>query len=387
MKNHLLREARLRKGWSQQQLADFAGISVSTVERAERGEPLRIDSIQRLCECLDKTPEELGLLKNEDRKKEKEMEALLHDITPLTNNWNTADLWHDDVLSRGIAACQDLFFNGHPHQVEAILPLYCHHTTLLARQPSPFQQKAARLASQAHLLACELLADRENFGAAEQAGKQAFIYGKIADDTNLQVASLIGLANIGFHRKLTNVALRAYQRAISLLDNATPLLKGRTYAGIAEVYAMRGQFQESMRAMGLAYEHFPLKPEDDPAYPYLRASRYSLYVFGDAQSRLFLGQPKEAEKALIAMQQETNDPEVEPITRLDMLYYQAEIQIQQKDLDQSASILIEGAKLAKELGSRLYFNKLIGSYNKLSIQWPKEKRVAELEEWFQPWDL
>ncbi|MGB0090683.1 MAG: hypothetical protein WBP80_14550, partial [Planifilum fulgidum] len=112
-----------------------------------------------------------------------------------------------------------------------------------------------------------------------------------------------------------------------------------------------------------------------------------LYVFGDAQSRLFLGQPKEAEKALIAMQQETNDPEVEPITRLDMLYYQAEIQIQQKDLDQSASILIEGAKLAKELGSRLYFNKLIGSYNKLSIQWPKEKRVAELEEWFQPWDL
>jgi len=139
--------------------------------------------------------------------------------------------------------------------------------------------------------------------------------------------------------------------------------------------------------MGLAYEHFPLKPEDDPAYPYLRASRYSLYVFGDAQSRLFLGQPKEAEKALIAMQRETNDPEKEPITRLDMLYYQAEIQIQQKNLDQSVSILIEAAKLAKELGSRLYFNKLIGSYNKLSIHWPKEKRVAELEEWFQPWDL
>jgi hypothetical protein len=291
------------------------------------------------------------------------------------------------VLSRGIAACQDLFFGGHPFEVEAILPLYCHHTTLLARQPSPFQKNAARLASQAYLLACELLADRENFGAAEQAGKQAFIYGEIADDTNLQVASLIGLGNIGFHRRLSQMALRAYQKAISLLDKATPLLRGRTYAGIAEVYAMRGQFQESMRAMGLAYEHFPLKPEEDPAYPYLRASRYSLYVFGDAQSRLFLGQPKEAEKALIAMQQETNDPETEPITRLDMLYYQAEIQIQQRDLAQSAALLAEAAKLAKELGSRLYFNKLIESYNKLSTKWPREKRVAELEEWFQPWEL
>ena len=38
-RNHLLREARLKKGWSQQQLADFAGLSLSTVERAERGNP------------------------------------------------------------------------------------------------------------------------------------------------------------------------------------------------------------------------------------------------------------------------------------------------------------------------------------------------------------
>lgn len=381
MKNHLLREARLKKGWSQQQLADFAGLSVSTIERAERGEPLRIDSIQRLCDCLNRSPEELGLVKNEDCKGEKEA------LTALTNHLNKSGLWDDDALSRGMAACQDLFFSGHIHEVEAILPLYCHHTTLLARQPSPFQKKAARLASQAHLLACELLADRENFGAAKQAGKQAFIYGEIADDINLQVASLIGLGNIGFHRRLSHMALKAYQRAISLLDNATPLLKGRTYAGIAEIYAMRGQFQDSMRAMGLAYEHFPLKPEEDPAYPYLRASRYSLYVFGDVQSRLFLGQPKEAEKALITMLQETNDPETEPITRLDMLYYQAEIRIQQGDLEQSASILSEAAELAKELGSRLYFNKLIESYNRLSTQWPHEKRVAELEEWFQPWDL
>lgn len=64
MKNELLHQERLRRSWSQQQLADFAEVSLSTVARAERGEAIRVDNIQRLCECLAKTPEELGLLES-----------------------------------------------------------------------------------------------------------------------------------------------------------------------------------------------------------------------------------------------------------------------------------------------------------------------------------
>ncbi len=320
--------------------------------------------------------------------------------TGITNVPPLAELWADDLLTiyaRGIAACQDLYYNGNPHQVEAILPLYSHQTTLLAQQTGTLQRSAARLASQAYQLACELATDREDFGTARQAGQQAFTYAQMAEDANLQVNALISLANLGWHlssaqpcfiRKHSKDALQAYKQAVSLLDkNVTPLLKGRTYAGIAEVYAMRGQFQEAMRAMGLAYEHFPMKPEDDPAYPYLRASRYSLYVFGDAQSRLLLRQPKEADKALIAVQKETNDPEIEPITKVDLLYYQAEAQIQQGEIEPSVTILTEAATLAKSLGSRLYFNKLATSYHQLEEQWPKERLVTALEEVFQPWYL
>lgn len=399
MRNLLLRAARQQKGWNQQQLADFAGVSLSTIERAERGEPIRADNIQRLCTCLQKTPEQLGLLKTEDlgvnrRQANKTLAGLVSGLL-ITSSAGQIDpslltrLWADDLLAiyaRGIAACQDLYFSGSPYRVEAILPLYCNQTSLLAQQPSPLQQSAARLASQAQQLACELATDREDFGTAQQAGQQAFLYAQLAGDSNLQVASLIGLANLGFHRKLSTAALGAYKHAVSLLnENVTPLLKGRTYAGIAEVYAMRGQFQEAMRAMGLAYEHYPLRPEDDPAYPYLRASRYSLYVFGDAQSRLFLGQPKEADKALIAMQRETNDPQIEPVTKLDMLYYQADVQIQQGELETSSVILTEATTLAKGLGSRLYFNKLATSYQRLQTQWPREPLAVALEEVFQPW--
>ncbi len=383
-------------GWNQQQLADFAEVSLSTIERAERGEPIRVDNMERLCTCLQKTPEQLGLLETEDqgvnrRQANKTIAGLVSGllITPSTDLSLLAGLWADDLLviyACGIAACQDLYFSGRPHEVEAILPLYCNQTALLARQPSPLQQSAAKLASQAQQLTCELATDREDFGVAQQAGQQAFLYAQLAGDSNLQVAALIGLANLGFHRKLSSAALRAYKHAVSLLnENVTPLLKGRTYAGIAEVHAMRGELQEAMQAMGLAYEHYPLRPEDDPAYPYLRASRYSLYVFGDAQSRLFLGQPEEADKALIAMQRETNDPQIEPITKLDMLYYQADVQIQQGELEPSSAVLTEAAALAKDLGSRLYFNKLAVSYHNLQAQWPKESLVAALEEVFQPW--
>lgn len=406
MRNTLLRAARLQKGWNQQQLADFAGISLSTIERAERGEPIRADNMERLCTCLQKTPEQLGLFNIEDpgvnrRQANKTIAGLVGGLLTTSSGLidlpSLTELWADGLLTiyaRGIAACQDLYFSGSPYQVEAILPLYSSQTALLAKQTSLLQPSAARLASQAQQLVCELATDREDFGTAQQAGQQALLYAQVAGDANLQVAALIGLANLSFHLSSTNpafrvkhstAALRAYEQAVSLLnENVTPLLKGRTYAGIAEVYAMRGQFQEAMRAMGLAYEHYPLKPEDDPAYPYLRASRYSLYVFGDAQSRLFLGQPEEADKALIAMQNETNDPQTEPVTKLDLLYYQAEVQIQRGELRPASTILTEATMLAKDLGSRLYFNKLAISYHYLKTKWPNEPSMAALEEVFQP---
>ncbi|MEO6887655.1 MAG: hypothetical protein ABI456_01425 [Ktedonobacteraceae bacterium] len=85
------------------------------------------------------------------------------------------------------------------------------------------------------------------------------------------------------------------------------------------------------------------------------------------------------------MQRETNDPLIEPITKLDLLYYQAETQIQQAELEASGAILTEAAQLSKDLGSRLYFNKLAASYHSLCVQWPQEPQVATLEDVFQPW--
>ncbi|MBV9689831.1 MAG: helix-turn-helix transcriptional regulator [Ktedonobacteraceae bacterium] len=60
---HPLRRARLSlpRPLTQVQLADFAGVSLSTVERAESGKPIRVDCIQRLCDHFGKDAQELGL--------------------------------------------------------------------------------------------------------------------------------------------------------------------------------------------------------------------------------------------------------------------------------------------------------------------------------------
>ena len=61
------------------------------------------------------------------------------------------------------------------------------------------------------------------------------------------------------------------------------------------------------------------------------------------------------------------------------------MQIQQGELEASRNILTEAVGLAKDLGSRLYFNKLATSYHDLRKHWPNEHSVAVLEELFQPW--
>jgi tetratricopeptide (TPR) repeat protein/transcriptional regulator with XRE-family HTH domain len=58
-----LRDARLDRGWSQQELADQVGTTHVNVSRWERGETFpSLFFRKRLCEVFDKTPAELGLV-------------------------------------------------------------------------------------------------------------------------------------------------------------------------------------------------------------------------------------------------------------------------------------------------------------------------------------
>src|SRR5437588_6977139 len=61
--NPRLHEARVERGWSQQQLADLLGTTPVNISRWENGSTSPSPYFrQRLCEVFDKTPAELGLV-------------------------------------------------------------------------------------------------------------------------------------------------------------------------------------------------------------------------------------------------------------------------------------------------------------------------------------
>ena len=68
---HPLKKARLKLGYTQKLLADFAQVGEATIQRAEGGKPLRPDSIQQICNHFSEryqrqvTPQELGLVPEE----------------------------------------------------------------------------------------------------------------------------------------------------------------------------------------------------------------------------------------------------------------------------------------------------------------------------------
>ncbi|NKB75572.1 MAG: helix-turn-helix domain-containing protein [Gammaproteobacteria bacterium] len=49
----IIRKRRLQQGWSQQQLAQFSGLNVRTIQRIERGQPAGIESLKSLAAVFE----------------------------------------------------------------------------------------------------------------------------------------------------------------------------------------------------------------------------------------------------------------------------------------------------------------------------------------------
>ncbi|MBV9689344.1 MAG: helix-turn-helix transcriptional regulator, partial [Ktedonobacteraceae bacterium] len=163
-------------GMPPEELGFFNNTSPQTSSYASDGVPPARDQANTVTDPLKRGDEEVGLSEtgNQEVNKRQANKTIAGFVSGLLVTSSTGQidpslwtrLWADDLLAiyaRGIAACQDLYFSGKPHEVEALLPLYCEQTALLARQPGPLQQSAASLASQAQQLACELATDREDF--------------------------------------------------------------------------------------------------------------------------------------------------------------------------------------------------------------------------------
>ena len=77
---------RKRRSYTQQMVADFAGVSLATVQRAEVGKPIRIDNQLLLCKFFGMTAEQLGMVQEiEDDQNKSSSSTINRDGTSKTS--------------------------------------------------------------------------------------------------------------------------------------------------------------------------------------------------------------------------------------------------------------------------------------------------------------
>jgi DNA-binding SARP family transcriptional activator len=276
-----------------------------------------------------------------------------------------------------LTACWQLTNGSNFAGVELVLPRFLPRLEMLALQASKYQKQAAALASQGHQLAYIITSHQEDFNTALAHCRQALTFGQIAEDPNLQGASLARQAVTFLHRKRPVQTLRSYQEALPFVNQLSPLLRARLYAGLAEVHGKLGQEQEALQSIGLAHDNFPDHPEDDPSSLYTHFERSSLFLH-EGLAFLDLHQPANASRAFAHVDGLFPKMLVSERSRVDFLNQQAMTARVQNDIEQFCAYMEAAVTSALALGSDLRYSEAWNIYEVVPHAWHHEPRIKAL---------
>lgn len=153
------------------------------------------------------------------------------------------------------------------------------------------------------------------------------------------------------------------------------------YAGVAGTYAQLQQEQEAYRFLGLAYEHFPEKPESDRAYFYANGGYFTL-IFCDALIHLDFHHPDEAEKIFARIDGQQPTITISEKARVELLNYQAETSTTLKNMEQACTYLETAAKASIAIGSERRLRESFAVFQQMSRLWPAEQKIRNLGDLF-----
>ncbi len=290
---------------------------------------------------------------------------------------------HDEEV---LAICQTyvpiwwrLFFEGHHREIRKVLPGHLLRLSPLAERPSRYQERAANVASQAHQLAYMLAIQQQDFCTALMHTKQAFQYGVIAEDFNLQTSALIRGGYVYYLVNDPESMLYTYQKAFQYREKVSPLFQGRTYVGLAKAHAFLKQKQDALHFLGLVGDTFPEHPEKEPAYTYTHWDSFTPAIY-EVVTYLQLNQPENAWKACEKI---AHLEALRMVDGVQLLTRQAETSFALGEMDQSCSYVALASTSALQLGSDLRYKEAHNVYQQMLLKWPHERQVKELAAHFQ----
>ncbi len=281
-------------------------------------------------------------------------------------------------FERLITKCWELSDGSELGKVEQILSTFLTPMAALARQTFIYQHRVASIASQGYQLMYVVSSHEEDFKTALSHVKQARLYAQIAGDVNLEAASLIRQGVTHLHRKSPHDTLLAYQEALPLVGNLSPLLKSRLYADLCEVQGKLQQEQEARYSIGLAMEYFPEDPVLDPAARYIHFSRSSIPLH-EGLALLDLHQPGGA----TAVFAKIDSSQLSLRSQIDVLNQLGYAAIALDDIERVKLSLEAAVPTALKLGSDLRRSESWDVYTRAFARWPQEQQVKNLSNLFQ----
>jgi DNA-binding SARP family transcriptional activator len=282
----------------------------------------------------------------------------------------------------GIVACWELrqYEPEGLAEIERLLPAYLATLEKLARQSSPYQQDAARLAAQGYLLMGVLAEHFRRLDQMEAAARMARLYGQLAHDPNLEVAALIRLATKrGLERHMVE-AFSTYQEAVAFPEFATvtPLLQGRVYAGLAGTGAFCHRPQ-ALSFLSQAKDLWPTEPESDPSFCLRSAGRESLSIH-EGLTLKRTGHHAEAIEVFSRFGSLTPVPGLLDYYRAQNLNYTASVAVEQRELDTAYLYLDTAEEVSRNIQNKQRQAEVRDTFREMQLLWPTEPKVKMLQE-------
>jgi transcriptional regulator with XRE-family HTH domain len=403
MTNVLLRAARQQRGWNQQQLADFAVLSLSTIERAERGASIRVDSIQRLCACLGKTPEQLGLLReaqqesdSDDMNRRQTLQVLgtgtaLLVGRPLTNlplqelehfftrKMARLQTWIIEELEDGTRLRWQLYYTSRNTLTEDGLSNQIMKLEVLADDGGKDRTRICQILAQNYQLAGSLARDQFRYHEAERSFRRAQYVASEANLPDLLSSALARHALAFLRQERIDKALKLYRQAYDAAKHAEPHTQAYVLSGLAEAEARTGHTSECYRLLDQA-EHLLDRVQTLPLEEDFAFVQLSLQSLQDVRGECFviLGEPLKGLDYLRAAESKLDQKMSRNHCRL--LMQQAEAFLAAGQPDQCVQHALQGLHLARQLesNSNIHWSREIHTKLRQS-KWKHEPVVGQLQ--------
>ncbi len=425
-KIHPLRQERLRQGWTQRQLADFAQVSLSTIERAERWEPLRVDICKRICEALGKKkPEELSLqfyTGPEERQNNNEASYLYNEVENIpthveivardnflalpSNTLEGADILDrlikvvkrpsniDDLVIANLEMASKNYWqlytgfeNSIQYRYDMLDSVSGHLKTItkLLEYPQPLHvhNSLSSLASETTQLIGEIFFDLKDSNTAERYYNTSI---EMARETQDSVSLAIALGRKSFIPIYSNnpgKALPLLQEASAhLKDNRSDIIRAWLSAREAEVYANIGEAQTCFKLLERAELYLErAQPEEVPSLAFtgkaveMHFTRSLLLGYkGACYTRLKL--PAKAQEVL-KEDIITADP-ARGIHNAIVLVDLAKTYLQMEEIEEACELVSKAIPIMVQLRSARVFQRILDLRQDLEL-WKNTEYVRNLD--------